>query len=90
MRIEGVVCGLCAARAERSISRLPGVKTVTIDFDSQKVTVKLEKDSFTPSFILQAQDAVNDVVLAKPIRIILDKMRTIILRERITVDNHHS
>ncbi len=69
---------------------MPGVKTVTIDFDSQKVTVKLEKDSFTPSFILQAQDAVNDVVLAKPIRIILDKMRTIILRERITVDNHHS
>lgn len=90
MRIEGVVCRLCAARAESAIRRLPEVETVSIDFDSQKVRVKLREPASASSFILRAQDAMDEVVLAKPARRALAAIRNIILRERTTVDNHHS
>ncbi len=75
MKLEGMVCGLCAVRAEQAIARLPEVEKVSVDFDSQKVKVELKEANLTPFFIRKMQDSVDEVVLAKNVRRALEKVQ---------------
>ena len=43
-RIE-VDCANCAAKMERSIAKIPGVKSVCISFLTQKITVESDGDN---------------------------------------------
>lgn len=64
LRIDGLVCyTVCAVRAKRALLALPGVRSVTVDYDAGVATI--EGDS-------QAADAyeraVTGVVGGKPLR----------------------
>ncbi len=43
-RIEGIDCADCAAKLERSVAKLDGVKKAGINFITQKLTVEAEEE----------------------------------------------
>jgi len=60
---------------------VPEVEKVSVDFDSQKVMVKLKEANLTLFFINKIQDAVDDVVLAKNVRRALEKYKRLLTRK---------
>ena len=44
--LEDLDCANCAAKMERAIAALPGVKRVTISFMAQKMVLEAEDDAF--------------------------------------------
>lgn len=46
-RMEDLDCAHCAAKMEAAIAKLPGVKSVTISFLTQKLTLETESDDQT-------------------------------------------
>ena len=46
-RMEDLDCANCAAKMEAAIAKLPGVKSVTVSFLTQKLTLETESDDQT-------------------------------------------
>ena len=46
-RMENLDCANCAAKMERSIAKLDGVKQVSVSFLTQKLTLETEGDDQT-------------------------------------------
>ena len=46
-RMENLDCANCAAKMERSIAKLEGVKQVSVSFLTQKLTLETEGDDQT-------------------------------------------
>ncbi len=44
--LEDLDCANCAAKMERAIAALPGVKRVTVSFMAQKMILEAEDDAF--------------------------------------------
>ncbi|HOV41324.1 MAG TPA: cation transporter, partial [Oscillospiraceae bacterium] len=44
-KIEGMTCSACAARIERSIKKLDGVKEASVNFASEVLTVDFDEKS---------------------------------------------
>ena len=44
LAVEGMTCASCAARIERKLKTIPGVKNATVNFASQKAYVQTEAD----------------------------------------------
>ncbi|HZK29050.1 MAG TPA: heavy metal translocating P-type ATPase, partial [Clostridia bacterium] len=40
--VEGMTCGHCAARVEKALSAVPGVKNVQVDLETGRVTVRVQ------------------------------------------------
>ncbi|SEK57323.1 Cu+-exporting ATPase [Carnobacterium iners] len=49
--IEGMTCASCAQTIEKSINKLPGVKAVTVNLATEKMTVQFDELSLTESDI---------------------------------------
>jgi copper chaperone CopZ len=45
-RLEELDCANCAAKMERAINEIPGVKKATISFMTQKLTLDAEDEKF--------------------------------------------
>lgn len=45
-RLEELDCANCAAKMERAINEIPGVKKATISFMTQKLTLDAEDETF--------------------------------------------
>jgi copper chaperone CopZ len=67
-RLEGLDCANCATKMERAISKLDGVKDVTINFITTKLIIEGE-DEKMPSIIDAAEKIIksieSDVVMKK-------------------------
>lgn len=46
-KLEDLDCANCAAKMERAIAKLEGVKSVTVSFLTQKMTIETESDDQT-------------------------------------------
>ena len=45
-RLDGLDCANCAAKMERNIQKLPGVRSVTVSFFAQKLVLEADDDRF--------------------------------------------
>ncbi|SKB70926.1 Heavy-metal-associated domain-containing protein [Acetoanaerobium noterae] len=59
-KLEGLECGNCAAKMERAINELDGVKEATVNFMTQKLVIEGE-DEKMPTIIQEAEKIVKDI-----------------------------
>jgi Cd2+/Zn2+-exporting ATPase len=59
--LEGLCCGDCARKIEARVSQLEGVKAVSLDFVSQKLTIEASDEKNLPSIIRQASQIALDL-----------------------------
>ncbi len=58
--LEGLECANCAAKMERAINELDGVKEATVNFMTQKLVIEGE-DEKMPTIIEEAEKVVKDI-----------------------------
>ena len=59
-KLEGLDCADCAAKMERAINELDGVKEATVNFMTQKLVIEGE-DEKMPTIIEEAEKVVKDI-----------------------------
>ena len=59
-KLEGLECANCAAKMERAINELDGVKEATVNFMTQKLVVEGE-DEKMPTIIQEAEKIVKKI-----------------------------
>ena len=59
-KLEGLECGNCAAKMERAINELDGVKEATVNFMTQKLVIEGE-DEKMPTIIEEAEKIVKNI-----------------------------
>ena len=69
--VDGLVCGLCAARTRSALSDIEGVRNVEVDLERGVAVVEHEGD--LPR-LAAMQGAVDRVVIARPLRKLLDRL----------------
>ena len=57
--IEGMTCASCARTVEKSIQNVPGVRSATVNFVTEKATVELDPDAVKLSDLKNAVEAVG-------------------------------
>ena len=58
--LEDLDCANCAAKMERAVAALPGVKRATISFMAQKMVLDAQDDLFE-EILVQAEDCIRKV-----------------------------
>lgn len=58
--LEGLECANCAAKMEKAINELDGVKEATVNFMTQKLIIEGE-DEEMPAIIKAAEKIVTDI-----------------------------
>ena len=58
--LEGLDCANCAAKMEKAINELDGVKEATVNFMTQKLVIEGE-DEKMPTIIEEAEKVVKDI-----------------------------
>jgi copper chaperone CopZ len=81
LRIEGLVCDLCAARAGRSLRGLPGVHAARVDLERSTARVAFDPVRVTLEALCAA---VEHAALLRPLR------RTLAAIGRLAYDSHRS
>ena len=69
--VDGLVCGLCATRTRSALSDIEGVRNVEVDLERGVAVVEHEGD---PPPLAAMQQAVDRVVIALPVRKLLDRL----------------
>ncbi|MDD7761035.1 heavy metal transporter [Dolosigranulum pigrum] len=59
-KLEGLECANCAAKMERAINELDGVKEATVNFMTQKLVIEGE-DEKMPTIIEEAEKIVKNI-----------------------------
>lgn len=59
-KLEGLECANCAAKMEKAINELDGVKEATVNFMTQKLVIEGE-DEKMPTIIEEAEKVVKDI-----------------------------
>lgn len=59
-KLEGLECANCAAKMEKAINELDGVKEATVNFMTQKLVVEGE-DEKMPTIIQEAEKIVKKI-----------------------------
>lgn len=57
IQVEGMHCHRCEQSIQQTLSKLPGVREVEVDFLSGQASVLAERNSATPA---QMMEAIND------------------------------
>ncbi len=76
LRIEGLVCDLCALRARQGLLSLPGVREAEVDLESGTATVQAE----SPLSDEAVAKAVGGTVIFPRLRRLLDRARRALSR----------
>lgn len=71
LAVDGLVCGMCAARTQSALSDIEGVRSVEVDLERGVAVVRHEGD---PPRMTAMQQAVDRVVIARPVRRLLDRL----------------
>ncbi len=58
--LEGLECANCAAKMEKAINELDGVKEATVNFMTQKLVIEGE-DEKMPTIVQAAEKIVKDI-----------------------------
>ena len=77
--VLGMSCAACAARVEKTIGRLPGVFSASVNYAAATVAVAYDRDACSPEILKKAvQDAGYDLVIghAEDEAIQVEKART--------------
>ncbi|MDE2695998.1 MAG: heavy metal-associated domain-containing protein [Chloroflexota bacterium] len=69
--VDGLVCGMCAARTRSALSDVEGVRGVDVDLERGVAVVRHDDD---PPRMATMQRAVDGVVIALPVRRLLDRL----------------
>ncbi|MXZ46297.1 MAG: heavy-metal-associated domain-containing protein [Chloroflexi bacterium] len=69
--VDGLVCGMCAARTRSALSGTEGVRGVEVDLERGVAVVRHEGD---PPRLATMQRAVDRMVIALPVRRLLDRL----------------
>jgi Cu+-exporting ATPase len=72
LSIDGLVCGVCAARARRALADLPGATAAEVDLDSGSASVTFAGQAASEEALAQA---VEGEVLLRPARRWLARLR---------------
>jgi copper chaperone CopZ len=59
-KLEGLECANCAAKMEKLISDLDGVKEATVNFITQKLVIDGEREKM-PEIIIAAEKIIKDL-----------------------------
>ena len=59
-RLEGLECANCAAKIEKAINKLDGVKEATVNFVTTKLVIEAEDEKMT-EIIKSAEKIVKDI-----------------------------
>ena len=59
-RLEGLECANCAAKMEKEISKLDGVKEATVNFMSTKLTIEADEEKME-EIILSSEKIVKKI-----------------------------
>jgi len=66
VKIKGMSCAACAARIQKAVGKMPGVKDASVNFATEKLNVTFEPDKVSvEDFIKKVRDVGYDVVLDK-------------------------
>ncbi len=76
LRIEGLVCDICALRARQGLLSLPGVREAEVDLESGTATVRAQ----APLSAQILEEAVGRTVLFPRLRRLLDRARRAVRR----------
>jgi len=71
LRVEGLLCSLCAARVQAALESVPGVRHAQVDLNSGTATVDHERAKAPPPVLAWAVDS---AVLLRPLRRLLATM----------------
>jgi len=64
VKIKGMTCAACAARIQKVIGKMPGVKDANVNFATEKLNVTFESDKVSVGdFVKKVKDIGYDVVL---------------------------
>lgn len=74
LSIDGLVCDVCAARAQRALAGLPGATTAEVDLESGAATVTFAGQAASEEALARAVDG---EVLLRPARRWLDRLRKV-------------
>jgi len=54
LKINGMTCTACAAASERAVRKLPGIEEASVNFSTEKLSVRFEEGSVTVEAIKAA------------------------------------
>ena len=77
--VDGLVCGLCAARTRTALTGVEGVRSVEVDLERGVAVVEHEGDLPRPSVL---QGALDRTVIALPVRRLIDRLAHLGRRRR--------
>ncbi|GMU41407.1 MAG: hypothetical protein AMXMBFR23_22730 [Chloroflexota bacterium] len=66
VRVDGLVCGVCAARTASALRSVPGVEAATVDLAAGRASVRLREGAAPDEAAMQA--AVERVVIGMGVR----------------------
>jgi len=58
--LQGLECANCAAKMERAISKLDGVKEATVNFMTSKLVIEAEDDKM-PAIVQEAEKIIKSI-----------------------------
>lgn len=73
LEIDGLVCGVCASRAEGALRSVPGVRAARVDLEGGRATIEHGDAAPDPAQLAAALDA---VVIARPWRVRMEAWAT--------------
>ena len=66
VKIKGMTCASCAARIQKAVEKMPGVKEANVNFATEKLNVTYDtKQAAVDGFIKKVRDVGYDVVMEK-------------------------
>ena len=68
LRVEGLLCNLCAARTQAALESLPGVRRASVDLDAGSATVEHDRALAGAPALLRTVDS---AVVLRPFRRVL-------------------
>jgi copper chaperone CopZ len=71
LRVDGLLCSLCAANVERRLRRVDGVSDAHVNLRSGEATVQCESNTDTENLLA----AVESAVVLRPVRQLVARLR---------------
>lgn len=65
LKVSGMICTACAVGIEKSLRKVPGVQSASVDFDKSEAVVAVEHDKVSEEELLKAVQAVGPTYSAK-------------------------
>jgi len=68
LKVEGLLCSLCAARVQRALEEVAGIRRAAVDLETGVAQVEVGPDGVPPASLVRAVDS---TVVLRPLRHLL-------------------